>query len=74
MSISCNWSGFESHWTLLNGVCDTHWFGTAIEKSKARNNVVPTNLSTAFDDDTKRYDVLYDTTVIVITTPSPYYL
>ena len=58
MSISCNWSGFESHWTNLSGVCDTYWLGTATEKSKARNEGVPTNLLTASDDDTKCYDIV----------------
>ena len=69
MSISYNWSGFEFHWTRLSGVCDAYWLGTSIEKSKAENNGVPTNLPTASGESSKCYDILFDTILIVITTP-----
>ena len=70
MSILYNWSGFESHFICLSGICDIDWLGSASEKSKARNDV-PTNLLIAFGDNTKSYNVLCDTIVIVITTPPP---
>ena len=54
MSISCNWFGFESHnRSHLSGVCYRHWLGTRTEKSKAGNEGVPTNLSTASSGNTK---------------------
>ena len=68
MSISYNWSGFKSHWTRLSGISDIDCLCIATEKSKARNNVVPTNLPTTSGDSIKSYDILYDTIVIVITT------
>ena len=55
------WFGFESRSTRLSGVYDVYWFGTSIEKSKPRNNVVPINLPTASADNSKCYDVLIDT-------------
>ena len=70
VSISCNWSGFKFHWIRLNGVCDTHQLGIATKNSKVGNDVVPTNLLTAYSDSTKRYDILCNTTMIVNTTPS----
>ena len=68
MSISYNWYEYESHWTCLSGIYDIDWFGTTFEKSKVENNVVITNLSTTSGNNDKCYDILYNTTVIVITT------
>ena len=66
MNTSCNWSGFEFHWTRLRGVCDTYWLGSSTEKSKAEKDGVPTNLPTPSGESSKCYDILFDTILIVI--------